>query len=230
MLEVVKRTDGPVGAGTRFDLRLDGVGWMNTEILQFHRPNRWTVTGRSRRPNVRFEDEAADAAHWRDQALPGYLGGPFGDRSGGLIIFHAPDRERAERLVSADPFVRQDLLANRWIKERTPEEPTVARAAPGASRPPSPRSARRRDPPWWPVPNVDVSGRPALGNGELARPVSAPVQAPRSSIGDGGEDHRRKGEESPHARQYLMHRVVESGFHAPGTHREERMEDQSDQG
>jgi uncharacterized protein YciI len=63
----------------------------------------------------------AHAAYWRDQVLPGYVGGPFADRSGGLIIFEAPDRERAERLVSADPFVRQDLLANRWIKEWTPE-------------------------------------------------------------------------------------------------------------
>ena len=63
----------------------------------------------------------AHAAYWRDQAPPGYAGVPFADRSGGLIIFDTPDRERAEQLVAADPFVRQDLLANRWIKEWTPE-------------------------------------------------------------------------------------------------------------
>jgi hypothetical protein len=63
----------------------------------------------------------AHATYWRDRALPGYLGGPFADRSGGLIIFDVPDRERAEQLVSADPFVRQNLLAHCWIKEWTPE-------------------------------------------------------------------------------------------------------------
>ncbi len=63
MLEVVKLTDGPLGASTRFRLRLAGVGWMNTEILEFHRPNRWTATGTSRRLDVRFEGEVTQAAH-----------------------------------------------------------------------------------------------------------------------------------------------------------------------
>jgi hypothetical protein len=47
----------------------------------------------------------AHAAYWRRLAVPGYLGGPFADRSGGLITFEVDSRERAEQLVSDDPSV-----------------------------------------------------------------------------------------------------------------------------
>ena len=57
------------------------------------------------------------AAHWRTRGLPNYLGGPFADRSGGLITFEARSVEEAEQLVASDPFVREGLLANRWLKE-----------------------------------------------------------------------------------------------------------------
>ena len=46
-----------------------------------------------------------------------YLGGPFADRSGGLITFQAGSIPEAERLVAHDPFVREDLLERRWVKE-----------------------------------------------------------------------------------------------------------------
>jgi hypothetical protein len=35
------------------------------------------------------------AAYWNGLGLPGYLGGPFGDRSGGLITFEADSIEDA---------------------------------------------------------------------------------------------------------------------------------------
>ncbi len=57
------------------------------------------------------------AAYWRGLGLPGYLGGPFRDRSGGLITFEAGSVSEAERLVANDPFVREDLLEGRWLKE-----------------------------------------------------------------------------------------------------------------
>ena len=38
-------------------------------------------------------------AHWQQLRLPGYLGGPFEDRTGGLITFQAEDGERARRAV-----------------------------------------------------------------------------------------------------------------------------------
>jgi uncharacterized protein len=61
------------------------------------------------------------AAYWQHLGVPGYLGGPFADRSGGLITFEADSEEAAERLIAADPFVREGLLATsslqRWVVE-----------------------------------------------------------------------------------------------------------------
>jgi uncharacterized protein YciI len=57
------------------------------------------------------------AAYWRGLALREYLGGPFADRSGGLIIFNADSGEQAKRLVAGDPFIREDLLDRHWVKE-----------------------------------------------------------------------------------------------------------------
>jgi len=59
------------------------------------------------------------ARYWRELGLPHYLGGPFGDRSGGLITFETGSAAEAERLVANDPFVREDLLEGRWVKEWT---------------------------------------------------------------------------------------------------------------
>jgi uncharacterized protein YciI len=57
------------------------------------------------------------AAYWRGLRLREYLGGPFTDRSGGLITFEVPSVDEAERLVADDPFVQEDLLERRWLKE-----------------------------------------------------------------------------------------------------------------
>jgi uncharacterized protein YciI len=57
------------------------------------------------------------AAHWHGLGLRAYLGGPFADRSGGLITFEARSHEEAEQLVANDPFVREGLLESRWVKE-----------------------------------------------------------------------------------------------------------------
>jgi uncharacterized protein YciI len=56
------------------------------------------------------------AEYWRDLALSNYLGGPFADRSGGLITFETGTASEAEQLVGRDPFVREDLLESRWVK------------------------------------------------------------------------------------------------------------------
>jgi uncharacterized protein len=67
----------------------------------------------------RLRAVAGHAAYWHGLELRGYLGGPFDDRSGGLISFEAGSREEAERLIAADPFVRERLLASssieRWL-------------------------------------------------------------------------------------------------------------------
>lgn len=57
------------------------------------------------------------AAYWRGLQLREYVGGPFADRSGGLIAFEAPSVDEAEGLVADDPFVQRDLLERRWVKE-----------------------------------------------------------------------------------------------------------------
>jgi hypothetical protein len=56
-------------------------------------------------------------SYWRDLALPHYMGGPFADRSGGLILFDAGSLEDAKALVSQDPFVTGEVVASRWLKE-----------------------------------------------------------------------------------------------------------------
>ena len=60
------------------------------------------------------------AAYWEALGLGGYLGGPFGDRSGGLITFEAEHHRRARELVDRGPFVREALLESSWLKEWSP--------------------------------------------------------------------------------------------------------------
>ena len=55
--------------------------------------------------------------YWQGLKLPDYLGGPFADRSGGLITFETDSVSEAERLVGNDPFLRADLLERFWAKE-----------------------------------------------------------------------------------------------------------------
>ncbi len=57
------------------------------------------------------------AGYWNGLDLPGYLGGPFADRSGGSISFEAENRLEAKRLVASDLFVVADLLSETWLKE-----------------------------------------------------------------------------------------------------------------
>jgi uncharacterized protein YciI len=61
------------------------------------------------------------AAYWRNLGLPGYVGGPFADRSGGLIIFDADSLERAADVIAADPFVQEELLESSVVKQWMPE-------------------------------------------------------------------------------------------------------------
>ena len=60
------------------------------------------------------------ASYWDALAPPAYEGGPFGDRSGGLITFEASSTEQAMRWVSEDPFVTEDLLDVSIVKEWVP--------------------------------------------------------------------------------------------------------------
>ena len=58
---------------------------------------------------------ASHVSHWQQQDLPAYLGGPFEDRTGGLITFQAEDLKQARHAVGTDPLhaggAAGDLLA-----------------------------------------------------------------------------------------------------------------------
>ena len=56
-------------------------------------------------------------AYWKSQNLDNYSGGPFADRTGGLILFEAPDIEKAIELTDNDPFAEHDVLDRKWLKE-----------------------------------------------------------------------------------------------------------------
>jgi uncharacterized protein YciI len=67
-------------------------------------------------------------------AVGGCRGGPFVDRSGGLILFESTSPDQAEHLVAEDPFLQEQLLEPYWLKEwgtdTDPRNEDVARAAP----------------------------------------------------------------------------------------------------
>ena len=59
----------------------------------------------------------AHIGYWKAANLKEYLGGPFADRTGGLITFTASSLEEATEIILKDPFVLEDLIAEKWIKE-----------------------------------------------------------------------------------------------------------------
>lgn len=61
------------------------------------------------------------AAYWRELGLRDCMGGPFADRSGGLITFEADSLEQAERTAADDPFAQERLLGSSTVKEWMPE-------------------------------------------------------------------------------------------------------------
>jgi uncharacterized protein YciI len=60
-------------------------------------------------------------AHWSGLGLNDYLGGPFEDRTGGLITFSTRDFTEAQLAVETDPFVLEGLVGSHWLKHWTPE-------------------------------------------------------------------------------------------------------------
>lgn len=55
--------------------------------------------------------------YWKERNLPDYLGGPFANRSGGLISFEATSLEEATQIIMTDPFLLKNLVENKWVKE-----------------------------------------------------------------------------------------------------------------
>lgn len=65
----------------------------------------------------------AHVRYWKEANLKGYQGGPFADRTGGLISFVASSLEEATQIALQDPFVLEDLIDQKWIKEWLVETP-----------------------------------------------------------------------------------------------------------
>ena len=63
----------------------------------------------------------AHVEYWTRAHLENYLGGPFADRSGGLIVFSLTDLESARSMTDGDPFVTRGLIRERWVKEWVPQ-------------------------------------------------------------------------------------------------------------
>jgi len=55
--------------------------------------------------------------YWHSLDLSGYSGGPFADRSGGLITFDVDETGQAEEAVANDPFVREGLIGRSWLRQ-----------------------------------------------------------------------------------------------------------------
>jgi hypothetical protein len=55
-------------------------------------------------PDAIREVASKHQAYWHQLGLAEYIGGPFADRSGGLISFEAPAEGAAGQLVSNDLF------------------------------------------------------------------------------------------------------------------------------
>jgi len=55
--------------------------------------------------------------YWKNCKLEKYIGGPFSDRTGGLISFEAANLEEATEIIMKDPFIIEDILESKWIKE-----------------------------------------------------------------------------------------------------------------
>lgn len=73
------------------------------------------------KPEVIREIAPSHTDYWRTRHLGLYLGGPFADRTGGLISFESTTLARAMQLVEDDPFVVHDLLEMKWVREWEPE-------------------------------------------------------------------------------------------------------------
>lgn len=54
---------------------------------------------------------------WQACRLSKYMGGPFADRTGGMITFEASGLSEATELASRDPFVVHGLIEQKWTKE-----------------------------------------------------------------------------------------------------------------
>ncbi|HOO70876.1 MAG TPA: YciI family protein [Spirochaetota bacterium] len=59
----------------------------------------------------------AHIAYWEKLAPESFSDGPFRDRSGGLVLFPADDLDTAESLCKNDPYVKEGLIEEYFVRE-----------------------------------------------------------------------------------------------------------------
>ncbi|MCP4113534.1 MAG: hypothetical protein GY749_49755 [Desulfobacteraceae bacterium] len=59
--------------------------------------------------------------YWKSNNLDNYMGGPFADGTGGLISFEAASLDQATEIIEKDPFIINEVIEKKWIKEWIPE-------------------------------------------------------------------------------------------------------------
>ncbi len=59
----------------------------------------------------------AHISYWENHAAENFSDGPFRDRTGGLIIFPAISLETAEDMCKNDPYVKEGLIGEYWVRE-----------------------------------------------------------------------------------------------------------------
>ncbi len=60
--------------------------------------------------------------YWMNCGAEDFAGGPFSDRTGGLITFMSDSLEEAMKIIMQDPFIKEKIVEKRWIKEWVVEE------------------------------------------------------------------------------------------------------------
>ena len=71
----------------------------------------------STKENKIKEIAKSHSAYWHSINPDAYKGGPFSDRSGGLITFKSQSYNEAKKLIDKDPFNLCHLLKKKWLKE-----------------------------------------------------------------------------------------------------------------
>jgi hypothetical protein len=105
-------------------------------------------------PTVCVLSRQRHASYRQELRLAHYVGGPFEDRTGGLITFDADDTALVQRAVYGDPFILEGLVDAHWLKKWTPESkhPTAMARWIGANPPRPDRWTRQAEPSRGPLP------------------------------------------------------------------------------
>ena len=82
----------------------------------------WAYFYFMKKESAHVREVAPRHAHYWRQTGSSERGGPFSDRSGGLILFEAPDEQTARKTVAEDPFQHASLLEQWWLKAWEPAD------------------------------------------------------------------------------------------------------------